>query len=348
MFLRLSGISLGRTFVTAGLLTLCAVPCIAQTGGAWKRFADIPLPVYGPTTVLLDNKIHVLGGSELDAHQVFDPKTNTWEQKAPLPHREGIGWGMSAPLRGKIYFFGGGYGKEWRGDDRAYVYSPESDRWSAIASLPARRMQGIAVATQEAIYILGGHGGSHKKSREEETKIALKYDPAANTYARVADMPESGIFIVGAYYKGDICLIAGVERTVKNPTDAGEGYVWADGVLKYNPGRDAWTKVSIARPIKNTWSVTQQSSHAAFGPKLFVGGGGTPPDRRRTNRMFYYDMDQNKFVEIDPMPKVRCCAGGTVIDGQLYITAGFYNATGDRCPETWGCPLRSRGAEAAR
>ena len=52
--------------------------------------------------------------------------------------------------------------------------------------------------------------------------------------------------------------------------------------------------------------------------------------------MYYYDMDQNSFVEIDPMPKVRCCAGGAVIDGRLYITAGFYDTTAERCPETWG------------
>jgi hypothetical protein len=56
------------------------------------------------------------------------------------------------------------------------------------------------------------------------------------------------------------------------------------------------------------------------------------------------EMDQNKFFEIDRMPRVRCCAGGAVIDGKLYITAGFYDTTGERCPETWGYSFQDAGS----
>jgi len=64
-----------------------------------------------------------------------------------------------------------------------------------------------------------------------------------------------------------------------------------------------------------------------------------PPDRKRTDIVMYYDIDQDKFFVVGRMPKVRCCAGGGVVDGELYIVGGFYNLTGDRCPQTWGYPF---------
>jgi len=331
---------LKSVLLAAGLMWICTTASSGEPPGKWwKRFADIPRPVFGATTVVLNTKIHVLGGSQSDAHQVFDPAKNTWELKAPLPHAEGIGWGMAAPFKAKIYFFGGGYGKTWRGDDRAFVYDPATDKWSPIAPMPIRRMQGAAVATKEAIYIIGGHQGTQQISREEEIKTTYKYDSVKDTYTKVADMPESGIFIVFSYYKGNIYVIPGVERTVKNPTDAGQGYVWADGLMKYNPAKDFWTKLDVPRPFRNAWAVTQQSSHVALGPKLFLAGGATPPDRRRTDFVAYFDMDQGKFFEVGRLPRVRCCAGGGVVNGKLYIVGGFYNETGDPCPETWGYPF---------
>jgi len=308
-------------------------------GKGWKKFADIPKPAIGMTTVVLNNKIHVLGGSESDAHQVYDPASNSWTLKAPLPEPEGIGWGMAAVSRGKIYLFGGGYGKQWRGDEKAWVYDPAADKWSPIAPMPIRRMQGTAVTAGNAIYIIGGHQGTQKTSREEEIKATYKYDPLKNSYTRVADMPESGIFIVSTYYKGNIYVVPGVERTVRKPTDAGQGYIWADGLLKYNAAKDVWTKLNIRRPLRSTWIVTQQSSNVAIGSKLYLPGGGTPPDRRRTDLVFYYDMDQEKFVEAGRLPRVRCCAGGGVVNGKLYIVGGFYNSTGDLCSETWAYPF---------
>jgi len=280
----------------------------------------------------------VLGGAESDAHQVYDAASNSWTSKAPLPHSEGIGWGMAAVFRDKIYLFGGGYGKERRGDEKAWVYDPAADQWSSKAPMPVRRMQGAAVTAGNAIYIIGGHLGTQKTSREEEIKSTYRYDPLKNSYTQVADMPESGIFIVSTYYKGNIYVVPGVERTVKNPTDAGQGYIWADGLMKYNPAKDVWTKLNIPRPQRATWVNTQQSSSVAIGPKLYLPGGGTPPDRRRTDLAFYYDMDQEKFVELGRLPKVRCCSGGGVVNGKLYIVGGL-NSAGEVLPETWGYPF---------
>jgi N-acetylneuraminic acid mutarotase len=302
----------------------------------WKRLADIPKTVICTTTVVLNGKIHVLGGAASSDHQVFDPQTNAWTVRARLPAPEGIGWGMAAPFQGKIYFFGGGYGDQRQGGTAAWSYDPRADCWKTIAPLPEARLQGAAVATERAIYIIGGHRGSTQRSREEETKVALRYDPAGNRYTRVADSPESALFIVSAYYKGRIFIVPGVERTEKA---APAGYIWADGLMIYDPARDAWSKRSTHRPILTTWSVTQQSSHAVIGSRLFIGGGGAPPDRERTDVFYYYDMERDRFETAGRLPRVRCCAGAGVVGSKLYIVGGFYNKIGDKCPETWGYPF---------
>ena len=323
-------------------LLLFACAALAEElprGKDWKKLAAIPTPGFGMASVVLDGKLHVLGGSEMDSHQVYDPRADAWSQLAALPAGEGVGWPMAAPLNGRIYLFGGGYGKQWRGEAAAWVYDPGADRWRAIAPMPERRMQGAAVAADGAIYIIGGHRGSAKLSREEEIRTVYRYDPAANRYTRVADMPETGIFIVSAWYQGNIWVVPGVERTVKDPGPNRDAYVWADGLMKYNPARDRWTKLNLPRPQKATWLITQQASHAALGPRLILAGGGAPPDRRRSDLVFYFDMDRERFETLGRLPEVRCCATAGVVEGKLYVVGGFYHDIGQTCPETWAYPF---------
>lgn len=305
----------------------------------WKKLAPIPKPGFGMAAVVLDGKLHVLGGSEMDAHQIYDPASDSWSQKAPLPAGEGIGWGMAVPFQNRIYFFGGGYGKQWRGEAKAWVYDPASNAWTAIAAMPERRMQGAAMTAGKHIYIFGGHAGTAQRSREEEIRTVYKYNPASGEYSRAADMPETGIFIVSTYYKGVIYVVPGIERTVKNAIGPGDGYIWADGLLKYNPATDRWTKFDIARPLKTTWMITQQGSEVALGSKLILAGGGAFPDRKRSGLVFAFDMDSEKFETLGRLPEVRCCATGGVINGKLYIVGGFYYEVAQTCGETWAYPF---------
>jgi N-acetylneuraminic acid mutarotase len=68
--------------------------------------------------------------------EVFDPRTNSWERKAPMPKpRAGIN-GIAA--RGCFYVFGG------EGNDAVpsgvfaemEAYDPKTDRWTALTPLP--------------------------------------------------------------------------------------------------------------------------------------------------------------------------------------------------------------------
>jgi N-acetylneuraminic acid mutarotase len=120
-------------------------------GGA----APLPAPRGGHAAVVLDGRIHVLGGgnsqSTIADHSVFDPQTNTWSSAAPLPHAEGSV--AAVVLGGRLYAIGGRSGFSDFGD--VYVYDAQRDAWTRGPSIPPRGTAGV-VAYKSAIYVFGG------------------------------------------------------------------------------------------------------------------------------------------------------------------------------------------------
>ena len=59
----------------------------------WSQTAPLPAPRGGHAAVVLEGRIHVLGGgnskSTIADHDVFDPAKNAWTALAPLPRAEG-------------------------------------------------------------------------------------------------------------------------------------------------------------------------------------------------------------------------------------------------------------------
>lgn len=248
---------------------------------------------------------------------------------------------MSAVHNGKIYLFGGGTGKRWLGMPDAWVYDPTTDKWSDLSDMPIQRLNGAAVTAGDYIYIFGGHKGEliGRRSREEEIVTTYKYDPSSDTYTRVADMPETGCFIVSAYYKGYIYAIPGCEHELFKLEGGDKSeYVWGEGVLRYDPANDFWIKLNTPRIQQRTWCLTQLSTHAAIGSKLYIFGG-CPPSRVQTDLATYYDMENDSFSRIEPLSYTRCCGASGVVNGKIYVMGGFVKGTSNKCKETWGYPF---------
>lgn len=318
-----------------------------KAGKSWKLLSPIGKHVYGMTTAVIDNKIHLLGGvhgkdwdDPINFHQVYDPSLDQWSLRAPIPDPNGgIGWGMSAVYGGRIYLFGGGSGSGLEGSARAWVYDDNEDEWSRLSDMPVERINGVAVTAGDYIYIFGGHR-DHTPPTDELTS-AYKYDPATDSYERVANMPETGSFITRAYYKGYIYAISGLEHEwLGQPSEPQINYVYGQGVLKYDVAADSWTKLDIPRIRQRTYTLTQLCTNPAMGSRLFVLGG-KPPEGRRTNLAAYFDMETETFGQVDPMPKGRCCGSSAVVDGKIYVSGGFWADVADvyDCTETWGYPF---------
>ena len=106
---------------------------------AWSAAAPLPAPRGGHAAVVLDGKIHVLGGgnsmSTIADHSVYDPATDSWTEAAPLPRAEGSP--AAVVFGGRLYAIGGRSGFSDFGD--VYVYDAADDAWTTRPVDPAAR-----------------------------------------------------------------------------------------------------------------------------------------------------------------------------------------------------------------
>lgn len=308
--------------------------------GTWRILADIPSPRFGGAGAVVNNKLHMFGGVDknphtpggalkaraVNFHHIYDPASDSWTTGALMPDKKG--WPAIAVYKGKIYLFGGdNVAVDKSMTVTAWVYNPATDTYKDIADLPYPRSYCSAVPIGDYIYIFGARTLRRDGIADRST---FRYDPAKDTYQRMADLPEGARFIVHGSYNGYIYAIHG-------ETDLG---TYADGVLKYDVARNKWSKLNIPRIEQRKWYLSQHSTHAAIGSKLFILGGMSKVTNKRSARASYFDMATETFGQVEPMPQGRCCAVAGVINNRIYVAGGFWRGTADvsGCRETWGYP----------
>jgi N-acetylneuraminic acid mutarotase len=106
----------------------------------WEVLPDLPTQRNHMTGAAINGRIHIVGGRlgnglsplKTEAHEVFDPQTQTWTTAAPmLRGRSGMNGVMA---RGCFHVWGG---EEPAGmtPDHDY-YDPRTDKWSSLRNMP--------------------------------------------------------------------------------------------------------------------------------------------------------------------------------------------------------------------
>lgn len=132
--------------------------CEIKTNSPTRRFEA--------ASALYNGKIYVIGGGEDGAEDritAYDIEEDEWEAGlAPMP--KALRRAGATVLNGKIYVIGGedDQGNE---SDSVYEYSPGSNSWRTLKSLPSAR-SGPAVATiSSRVYVIGGeNSGGNEQS----------------------------------------------------------------------------------------------------------------------------------------------------------------------------------------
>ena len=99
-----------------GLLTmvLFVLTVSDATGEKWQIISELPTQRTGFSTAVVDRKIYLIGGTPfqnrrgpygLSTVEVYDPKTNSWEQVADMPTPRASA--ETAVVNGTIYVCGG-------------------------------------------------------------------------------------------------------------------------------------------------------------------------------------------------------------------------------------------------
>jgi N-acetylneuraminic acid mutarotase len=195
----------------------------------WKALAPLPTKRGSPNAVVHDGKIYVIGGAglhpgsketavhparphrSLGTNEVYDPATNTWEARQPMPTpRNHAAAGL---VNGKIYVIGGRIGAAFitRASNIGIVeeYDPATDQWGALkASMLNPRSAGAWGTYKGRIYVAGGEERS-SGPWQRTFRAVEAFDPATNRWSMLPDMTFPRHGLAGDILNGKFHLVSG-------------------------------------------------------------------------------------------------------------------------------------------
>jgi len=128
-----------------------------QANDTWTNLPAPPSKHSNPSAAgVINGKFYLAGGlgDGFNINQslhVYNPATNSWAGKAPIPSVQANGnFGV---LNGKLYSAGGADENLVR---TVWVYTPGSNSWASKAPLPTARYDGAGVGAGGLLFVMGG------------------------------------------------------------------------------------------------------------------------------------------------------------------------------------------------
>jgi N-acetylneuraminic acid mutarotase len=136
---------------------------LTNTAAGWQTKASMTDPRSHFGYTLFDGKIYTIGGQHgndaalttVKTVEVYDPATNAWTTKAPLPVAVSHFASACFVLGNRIVVAGGETANEMP-TNRVTAYDPVANTWTSMTSLPAARFSGVGAVIDGAIYFTTG------------------------------------------------------------------------------------------------------------------------------------------------------------------------------------------------
>jgi N-acetylneuraminic acid mutarotase len=281
--------------------------------GSWRTAAPMPTKRAEVAAAALDGKVYVVGGFEkpslgnvlsfaiTSSVEMYDPTTDRWTSKAPLPvglHHVGIG-----VVGGRFYIIGG-YSKSglsvWNPVATVYAYDPAADSWTERASMPTARGALSVTEHDGKLYVIGGYD---RKANNAQVEV---YDPLHNVWTTGAPMPTPRDHFAAATNAGKIYAIGG-----RTDGDYSRNLAVTE---RYDPAIDRWTLVADLPTARS--GITA----AVVEGKIYVMGGEGAAGTFNENEA--YDPVHDVWQRMAPMPTARHGLGSAVVQRRIYVISG--------------------------
>jgi len=266
-------------------------------GDVWRTRAPMITPRGLLSTAALDGKLYAIGGatSEIPAfvgtavNEVYDPATDTWTERAPMPTVRGAA--QAVAVGGRILVLGG-----WTGGrpelDTVEEYDPATDRWTSRAPMPTPRSKFTAAVVSGLVYAIGGG---------DVVSVNEVYDPVADAWSTRAPMPTPRGHMASGVLDGRIYVVGGFPDQATNEV--------------YDPAMDRWES---APPMPN---IRAYHGAAFVGGRLHVLGGSVDSSFLGNRSHQIFDPTTGVWSTGADLPVGRLGVedGVEVLDGTLYV-----------------------------
>jgi N-acetylneuraminic acid mutarotase len=308
------------TFCLSLIVALCALPIALAQRVTIMRAAS-PTATFTPTPIA-------------------SASVGSWTEQAPYPIV--VSGHAVASVGGNVYGFGGLVNNA--AITNAYKYTPATNTWAPIASLPAPRGWFSGTTDGTYIYLLGGVDQNFNT-----TATLWRYDPATDTYN--TSLPSYTIptyFHATAYLNGKIYRIAGAAigsdfhvevYTIATNTwsmaanypfanhnlmaAALGSYIYAGGgnasptkTYRYDPSTDAWDDAAVADFPADRSS----AASGAYKGRWLLAGGDV--NFATSNSVIAWDPATNTWSDLPNMVQARDLLAGATAGQSFYAVAG--------------------------
>lgn len=286
---------------------------LSPEAGSWTTLAPAPTKRTEVAAAALGGKIYVVGGfnepslgnltklAVSNALEEYDPATNRWATRAPLP--KGLHHAAAATVGSRLYVIGGftaSLFSLWQPVASVYLYQPDTDAWVERAPMPTPR-GALAVTEYEGkLFAIGGYDQGGNSAALEV------YDPGSNTWSAKSPLPTSRDHLAAAAVGRRVYAIGG-----RLNRDYSRNLVVTEA---YDPAADRWTRVADLPTPRS--GITA----GVIRGKIYVLGGEAPEGTFRTNEA--YSPDSDRWETRAPMPTGRHGLGSAVVNDRLYVISG--------------------------
>ena len=256
---------------------------------------------------VVNGKIYAIGIEGGGSIEEYDPSTDTWTFKAPMPTPRFFF--ATAVYQDKIYCIGGaiaccGSGFIVSGENE--VYDPATNTWATKEPLLTARANLQANVVDGKIYAIGGTKGN------VPSNITEVYDPITDSWTTKASMPVT--YDCANYYTNKY-----VSSVVNNKI-----FMLSSGLTEiYDTDNDSWSLRASPPPFGN--ALAGGATTGVFAPqRIYVFTSENTGFDSRSSPVFktqIYDPQTDSWTA-SSSPNARFGLAVAVLDDKLYLIGG--------------------------
>ncbi|MDC6463527.1 kelch repeat-containing protein [Nitrosopumilus sp.] len=264
----------------------------------WKKYESMPTARTEIVSVVVDKKIYVIGGYDIDKNglnvvEAFDVENNSWEVITPLPKK--IHHVSAVTHNEKIYVIGG-YDCCKPLDD-VFIFDTKMNSWQKGPSLPTPRGALTAQVINDKIYVLGG-----------QNKVSLStnevLDISTGLWETKQNMPTPREHLASAVVDEKLYVIGGRDLNPGNNLAKNE---------RYDPDSDSW------ETLEDMPTPRGGISAATLNDTIFVFGGETWTETYAKNEQYIPDIG---WFSRQPMNMPRHGLAASTVGEEIFVIGG--------------------------